>query len=206
MIVGAGLGPLLEPLVSGVWAELSESARQRQTNVLFWAIHNGVPVDEMKERINASERTQLLTGFALNAAWRTAWDDKVRTLGRSLAAGLLAEDNATIDTEQMIIAAITDIEGPQLAMLELMVAWRPGRNVAEPLVSGPLSLPEDSHWRPYDDLWDIAWRKWSRGQIAHARPNPCPPRAKPSGNAPAPRPGRPEPEHRRDDRAASEKA
>jgi hypothetical protein len=30
----------------------------------------------------------------------------VRTLGRWLASGLLAKDTATIDTEQMIIAAI----------------------------------------------------------------------------------------------------
>ena len=172
--VGAGLGPMLEPLVRGVWAELSESARQRQTDVLFWAIQNGVPVDEMEERINASERTQLLTGFALSAATRTAWEGKVRTLGRSLASGLLAEDNATIDTEQMIIAAITDIEGPQLAMLELLVAWRPGRNVAEPLVSGPLDLPKESHSRNGDGSWHVVWREWSREQIAHARPNLAP--------------------------------
>ena len=98
----------------------------------------------------------------------------MRTLGRSLAEGLLAEDNAKIDTEQMIISAIADIEGPQLAMLELLVAWRPGRNVAEPLVSGPLDLPADSRWRPADDLWDVAWREWSRAQIAHARPSLAP--------------------------------
>jgi hypothetical protein len=172
--VGAGLGPILEPLVSGVWAELSASARQRQTDVLFWAIRNGVTVDEMEARINASGRTQLLTGFALSAASRTAWEDKVRTLGRSLASGLLAEDNAEIDTEQMIIAAITDIEGPQLAMLELLVAWRPGRNVAEPLISGPLDLPDESHGRNADSSWHVVWREWSRERIAHARPNLAP--------------------------------
>jgi hypothetical protein len=121
--LGAGLGPILEPLVKGVWAELSESARQGQTDVLFWAIRNGITVEEMKKRINASEQTQLLTGFALSAATRTVWEDKLRSLGRSLASGLLAKDNAKIDTEQMIIAAIADIEGPQLAMLEL---WSPG--------------------------------------------------------------------------------
>jgi hypothetical protein len=69
--------------------------------VLFWAIRAGVPVDETEERINASKRTQLLTGVALDAAWQTAWEDKVRTLGSSLAEGLLADDNATIDTEQL---------------------------------------------------------------------------------------------------------
>jgi hypothetical protein len=91
--------------------------------VLFWAIREGVPVDEMEARIKASRRTELLTGLALDAAWQTAWEDKVRTLGRSLASGLLADDNATIGIEQLIIAAIADIEGPHLAMLDLLVAW-----------------------------------------------------------------------------------
>lgn len=170
-IAGAALGPMLEPLVMGIWAEFSEKARQRQVNVLISAIHAGLPIDEMEERINASERTQLLTGFALNAATRTAWEDKVRTLGRSLAEGLLVGDNAKIDTEQMIIAAIADIEGPQLAMLEFLAAWRRGRDVGEQPVMGPLDLPKDSYDRPYSDGWYIAGREWSREQIAHARPN-----------------------------------
>jgi hypothetical protein len=173
-VVGAGLGPKLRRLVRGVWAELSESARQRQTEVLFWAIREGVPVDEMEARINASKRTQLLAGLALDAAWQTAWEDKVRTLGRSLAEGLLADDNAKIDTEQMIIAAIADIEGPQLAMLELLVDWRPGRYNTEPLISGPLDLPKDSHDRPFGDGWYVAGREWSRELMARARPTLVP--------------------------------
>jgi hypothetical protein len=59
-------------------------------------------------------------------------------------------------------------------MLDLLVAWRPGRNTAEPLISGPLDLPKDSHDRPFDDNWDVAWRKWSRELIALARPNLAP--------------------------------
>ncbi len=142
--------------------------------MLFWAIQAGIPVDELEERINASERMQLLTGYALSAASRTAWEDKVRTLGRSLASGLLTDDNAKIDTEQMTIAAIADIEGPQLAMLELLVAWRPDdRNInfVEPLIYGPLDLPKDSHDRPFYDGWDVAGRDWPRELIAHTRPN-----------------------------------
>jgi hypothetical protein len=76
----------------------------------------------MEARIKASEKTELPAGLALDAAWQTAREDKVRTLGGSLTAGLLAEDGATIDTEQMIIAAIADILAPQLAMLDLLVA------------------------------------------------------------------------------------
>ena len=161
---------MLEPLVRGVWAELSESAQQRQVDVLFSAIHAGIPVDEVEERINASERTQLLAGFALSAATRTAWEDKVRTLGRSLAAGLLADDNAKIDTEQMIIAAITDIEGPQLAMLELLVRWYPCQFELEPdLISGPLDIPGKS-----GSDWHVRGREWPYPLIAYARPNLLP--------------------------------
>jgi hypothetical protein len=168
--VGAGLGPILEPLVSGVWAELSASARQRQTDVLFWAIHAGIPIDELEERINASGRTQLLTGFALDAATRTAWEDKVRTLGRSLASGLLADDNAKIDTEQMIIAAITDIEGPQLALLELLVCWFPAQwELLPSLIAGPLDIPGRA-----SSGWDVNMREWPDPLIAYARPSLLP--------------------------------
>jgi len=97
----------------GVWADLSESARQRQTDVLYWAIREGIPVDEMEARISASKRTELLTGLALDAAWQTAWEEQLRTLGRSLASGLLADDTAKLDTEQMIIAAITGNQAAQ---------------------------------------------------------------------------------------------
>jgi len=172
--LGAGLGPLLEPLVKGVWAELSESARQRQTDVLFWAIREGIPADEMVERISASEQTKLLTGFALSAATRTAWEDKLRTLGRSLAKGLLAEDVAKIDTEQMIIAAITDIESPQLALLEFLVCWEPGQYAGSPPIDGPLDIPAYSYEWSYDGSWAVKNREWSNKQIAFARPNLAP--------------------------------
>lgn len=167
---------MLEPLVRGAWAELSESARQRQIDVLASAIHAGISVEEMQERINATERTKLLTGFALCAATQTAWEDKVRTLGRSLATGLLAHDDAEIDTEQMLIGAIADIEGPQLAMLELLVNWYPSQTALEAsiigLISGPLDLPKQSHKDGRG--WDVTWREWPYPLIAYARPNLLP--------------------------------
>lgn len=173
-VVGAALGPMLEPLIRGVWAELSESARQREIDVLVSAIHAGIPVDEMDERINASERTQLLTGLALNAATRTAWQDKVRTLGRSLASGLLVEDDAKIDTEQMIIAAITDIEGPQLSLLEFLVCREPGRVAGRPSIIGPLDIPRYSYGLVSGAGWHLRNRAWSAEEIDSARPRLAP--------------------------------
>lgn len=202
-VIGAGLGPELEPLISGVWAELSASTRQRQIDVLASAIDGGIPQDELGERINASERTQLLTGLALSAAARTAWEDKVRTLGRSLASGLLADDNAKIDTEQMIIAAVTDIEGPQLAMLELLVRWAPGRNAGGPPIEGPLDVPAYSYSRSYDGSWQVHGREWNIRQIAFARPNLAPITPSLLGTLQRQRLGGAERQHQRGDRAVS---
>jgi hypothetical protein len=174
LVLGAALGPEFEPLVAWAGEKFAAGARRRQAEVLASAIECGIPEEELSERIDASERTLLLTGFALNAAARTAWEDKVRTLGRSLASGLLAEDNATIDTEQMIIAAITDIEGPQLAMLELLVRWEPGRLAGGPPIEGPLDVPDFHPSRSFDGSWQVHERNWSSRQIAFARPNLAP--------------------------------
>lgn len=106
VILGAMLGPLLEPVVAKVWEEVSADGRRRAGETL--AAARGVldcEPEELDVMLRASDRTRLLAGIALSAATRTAWPAKVGTLGRSLASGLLAEDDSQIDTEQLIIAA-----------------------------------------------------------------------------------------------------
>jgi hypothetical protein len=168
LVIGAALGPELEPLVAWTGKKISAGVRRRQAQVLA---ETGISAEKLREKIDASEQTQLLTGFALNAAARTTLEGKLRTLGRSLASGLLADDNATIVTEQLIIAAIADIEGPQLAMLELLVRWAPGHLAGGPPIEGPLDVPDYSHNRSSDGSWQVRERKWSSRLIAFARPN-----------------------------------
>ncbi|MGD0243576.1 MAG: hypothetical protein ABSB59_25115 [Streptosporangiaceae bacterium] len=167
LVTGAALGPELEPLVAWAGKKISSAVRRRQAQVLA---ETSIPDDELREKIGASERAQLLTGFALNAAARTTLEGKLRTLGRSLASGLLAEDDATIDSEQMIIAAIADIEAPQLALLDLLVRWVPVRSLAGAEVTA-LDIPayslEYGRWRVGD-------RAWSLDQIAYIRPRLAP--------------------------------
>jgi hypothetical protein len=173
-IAGAALGPLLEPLARQVWTELSARGQQRAADMLASACDAGIHPDELADRISASDRTELLTGYSLAAATRTAWQDKVRTLGRSLASGLLAEDEAQIDTEQMIIAAIADIEAPQLSLLEFLVRWEPGQTIGRPPVDGPLDIPAYSHVLARDGRWHVRNRAWTIRQIASNRPRLAP--------------------------------
>lgn len=161
----AGACHLLLPLAEKVWAEVTAEGRGRGAETLASACEalDDCEPAELEGLIGASDRTRLLAGIALSAATRTAWQAKVRTLGRSLASGLLAADDAQIDTEQLIIAAIADIEGPQPSLLDLLACWvpplGPGRAVAEPYEANP-SL----------EGWHVGGRLWTSEDIGTARP------------------------------------
>jgi hypothetical protein len=169
-IVGAALGPLLEPVAAHVWEEMGASGRRRTGEALAAAVDAGIPPEQLLSRINSSDRTQLLAAYALAAASRTAWEDKVRTLGRSLAAGLLVEDDARLDTEQMIIAAIADIEGPHLSLLDLLVSYEPIMG-QQPAAHNRLDIPAYSYQKSGDGAWDARNRLWDTVNIRRARGN-----------------------------------
>ena len=112
-IAGAALGPLLEPFAQHVWDELRGDAQRRQGETLAAAagVLGGGP-EELERLALASDGSRLQTGIALSAAARTTWPPKVIALGRALATGLIATDDARIDTEPLIMAALADIEFP----------------------------------------------------------------------------------------------
>jgi len=66
----------------------------------------------------------------------------------------------------MIIAAIADIEAPQLAMLDLLVRWVPLRSPAGAEVTA-LDIPAYS--LEYG-TWRVGGRVWSHDQITYIRP------------------------------------
>lgn len=163
-IVGAAAGPLLEPFAEKVWEEIRSDGRRRAAEVLASASEAAdLPIEELTERIGASERTRLHAGIALSAATRTAWPHKVRTLGRVLASGLLATDETVIDTEEFILAAVADMEASHLTLLELLVCREPRYGP-----EGPYDV--EFARRPYSTEWYAGDRRWTAEQIRHARP------------------------------------
>ncbi len=125
-VVGAALGPMLEPWAARVWDELSADGRRRASEALAAACEAlDCEPEELGERILASDLTRLQAGIVISAASRTVWPAKVRVLGRALASGLLAEDEATIDTEMLILTAMAEIEALDLSLLELLTNHPP---------------------------------------------------------------------------------
>ena len=164
-IAGAALAPLLEPFAEKVWGELRCDAQQRQGETFAAAqeVMGGDP-EELERLILASDQSRLQAGIALAAASRTTWPPKVRALGRALAAGVVATDDARVDTEPLIMAALADIEFPQGALLELLTCHWPGFTgekgiTAEPFGARQAGMP-----------FAAGQRIWSPGDIGLARP------------------------------------
>jgi hypothetical protein len=175
VVAGAAAGVLLEPFAAKVWDEVSSDARRRGGEALSYTQTATSLNDEEFERlVTDSERTRLLTGVMLSAASRTVWDGKLRTLGRSLASGLLATDEAIIDCEQMIMAAIADLEAPHLSLLDLLVSYTPIRRVGqqepEKIEIPTYSYYFSSHLPPEEQRWAARDREWTVEQIGFARP------------------------------------
>jgi hypothetical protein len=174
VIGGAIAGALLEPVALNLLQYLSGDAKRRSGEALSAACEaSGLSAEDTLSRMFSNEKFRLLSGTAIIAAAHTAWEDKVRTIGRSLASGLLASDGAEVDTEQMIISAIADMEAPHVALLDLFVAHRP------PLYSNErgivrLDIPEHSHSRSINDEWSVHERKWEDREILHYRPRLAP--------------------------------
>lgn len=172
-MIGAALGPLLVPFAEKVWSEVAADGRMRSAEALASACEGlDREPEELATLIDASDETRLLAGIAMSAASRTAWPAKVRTLGRSLAAGLLVADNAQIDLEQLILAAVADIEAPHLSLLELLVCrepkYTPTGVVAEPCRLA--SYPVDPADPPGTRTWFVGRRFWMPWEIATIRP------------------------------------
>jgi hypothetical protein len=135
-----------------VWDELAADSRAASARVLDEAsAHAGIDVEELTDAIVKNEQSRLLAGLALSSGSRTRNKAKIRALGRALAEGVLAEDDAKLDQEQLIIRALDDMEAPHIAVLDLLVRFVPFG--PEPRLYSEMD-PTDSgapkrRWRPF---------------------------------------------------------
>lgn len=172
LVGGAALAPMLEPAVSEVIRRIGNAGQRRGAQTLAQAVEIcGVPAQDTLARIFTDEKYQLLAATAVVAAMRTTWEDKIRTLGRSLASGLLARDDAEVDAEQLIMSAIGDLEGPHVTLLDLLVAWEPASPATADSAPRGVGIPGYSH---SSGAWNPGNRKWAVTDIRAARPRLAP--------------------------------
>jgi hypothetical protein len=77
-------------------------------------------LDQLTMAILAAPARTELAMTALEAAAHTRLQAKIRTLGRAIATGALAEDQALVDEQQFLVRALARLEAPHLKVLQLV--------------------------------------------------------------------------------------
>lgn len=168
--------PYAEDFLQKALGELKSDKQRRCSQMLeSTAKTAGCGPDELIGLIDDSERTRLLTATAIAAATGTAWPEKVYALGRALADGLIAADSAEVNTADLVIPAMADMERPHLILLELLVRWIPDQESgqARAYQKFPIQKTRKSGFYAGDftiNGWTVGERKWTNYQIQQARP------------------------------------
>jgi hypothetical protein len=177
--LAAAASPYAEEFLRRALGEFKSDAQRRVTEMLGCAsMASERDPEELADLIGESERTRLLTATAMASAVSTAWPPKVHALGRALADGLIAADDADINMADLAIPAMTDMERPHLSVLELLVRWAPDETDGQALrLLKHQEFPAHktrSHGFNAGDFtrsgWTIGERKWTSYQIEEARP------------------------------------
>lgn len=158
---------MLEPVMRQVWDELASDSQASAGQVLVEAssYSNKAP-DEFAEIIRQDEERRLLGGIAFAAGSRTRNRDKIRGLGRALADGVLADDDARLDETHLILRAMDDLEAPHITVLDFLVNYYPGTVRQGEQTHPPRRVKDDPRTHERADTHS----RWKVYELEFARP------------------------------------
>ena len=82
------------------------------------AASSGLSPGELLRRILDNERLLDLAVVVITVASETAFQGKIRALGRALATGALTADDAVIDQQRFLAGLLAGLEAPHIRVLE----------------------------------------------------------------------------------------
>ena len=139
----AGISPLLTKLFGSIGRRYVDQSTRSGTQVLAEAAEElDGDIDGLEARIGEDPARLLLAGTAVDAGCHTIHADKIRALGRALAAGVA--DDALVDAQMLVVAALADMEAPHIKVL---------RHIAEEHTPKMQRRPAES--RPRTPTWPL---------------------------------------------------
>lgn len=99
--LGGPIQTLFDELYAGRRSRMESTARE---------IAEAVGQDRMVSRLLEDPRLEVLMGEALEAAARTGFEAKRLLLGRAVASALLGDDEAVVDTSELIVTTLAQLE------------------------------------------------------------------------------------------------
>lgn len=114
-IVGASVSPILELIIEKGNRRSAENVYATITGIADVA---GVTVEELARDIEQRDDVLALVTAALAAAMSTNFERKVKALARAVGDGL--RDSTRLDTSQLVVAALANLEIPHVLTLRVV--------------------------------------------------------------------------------------
>jgi hypothetical protein len=117
---------LLSPQRGEAWVqfrkEMYERGINRAAEVLDTASEeSGLDSPDLLERVRSDERKAELLDMTMATAMRTTSQEKLRGLGRVLAAGIMTDNETTVDASCVLSRIIGEMDPPHIRALALIV-------------------------------------------------------------------------------------
>lgn len=114
------------PVYGAVYAEylgdvVARRRRRAESVAEAFSVASGCGVELLLDRAKGSDRLSDMVADVLETAGRTRSQEKLRALGRALARGYLAEDDAALDESELLLAMALRLEGAHLRVLDHLV-------------------------------------------------------------------------------------
>lgn len=121
-VLGAAIGPPLGQLVSFMRERLLP-VRQQSVAQMLRTVEDraGLAMEDFLRSIRDDPLRLLLLADAVDAASRSVLETKIDALAATLVAGALADDDAAVHAESLVLAALADVETPHVAVLSAML-------------------------------------------------------------------------------------
>ncbi|MEV4414073.1 hypothetical protein [Catellatospora sp. NPDC049609] len=117
--LAAGLVPVVGPALAQYIDDHAERRRARIAAVgRSFSSESGADPENLLAVAAAHERLSDLVADVMESAQRTSSERKLAAFGRILASGFLAHDDAAVDELELIHAAVRDMEGGHLRVLD----------------------------------------------------------------------------------------
>lgn len=139
------LVPTLGPIVA-TWRQETHERRKRRAEQLGAVAAEDIGVEQLFEQLANDERLTDIFNAAVDAAIATSSDAKIRLLGRVLAAGAVAEDEAKVDEAEQLLRIALELDPVDLRALCALERWRAADATSDvayaldigPAIAGPI--------------------------------------------------------------------
>src|SRR4051812_8521625 len=109
------LGPVL-----ATWRHETHERKQKRIEKLGAAAAEEIGVEQFFQQVASDERLTDMFDAAVDSAIATSSDAKIRLLGRVVAAGALADDEARVDEAEQLLRIALELDPVDLRALRAM--------------------------------------------------------------------------------------